>query len=163
MVDSRLSKWYAGSALFCPAHNNACEGTNRWVKETHTKRSLQSISRFLKLLFDMVRNWSLDRVQNKMFKFINSIQIPDNNWRMAYALLFSETEGHTKQIDASNVYKLTRGNVGCFDVKQFEIKNLKAVFHYSDNVSEVSLNSQERAKSTYTCCFFLKFITVITS
>ncbi len=35
-VDSRLSKWYAGSALFCPAHNNACEGPNRWVKETHT-------------------------------------------------------------------------------------------------------------------------------
>jgi hypothetical protein len=55
-VDSQLSKWYAGSALFCHAQNNACEGTNRWVKETHTKRSLQSISRFLKLLFDMVRS-----------------------------------------------------------------------------------------------------------
>jgi hypothetical protein len=76
---------------------------------------------------------------------------------------FIETKAHTKQIDGSNVYKLTRGNVGWFDVKQFEIKNLKAVFHYSDNVSEVSIKSQEWAKSTCTCCFFLKTITVITS
>jgi hypothetical protein len=100
-----------------------------------TKRSLQSISRFLKLVFDIIRNWSLDHVQNEIFKITNSILIPDNNWRMAYAFLFTETKAHTKQI---------------------EIKNLKAVFHYSDNVSEVSLNSQEWAKTTCTCCFFCK-------
>ena len=39
---------------------------------------------------------------------------------------------------------------------QFEIKNLKAVFHYANNVSEVTLNRHEWSKSTCTCCFFLK-------
>ena len=78
-----MSKWYAGSALFCPAHNNSCEGTNRWVKETHTKRSINSIRRFLNVLFVMVRNWPLDRVQNKIFKFANSIKLADNTWIIA--------------------------------------------------------------------------------
>ena len=84
-----------------------CIETNRWVKETHTKRSLQSISRFIKLLF----KWS--KIGHSIvfkIKYLNSIKIPDNSWRMAKAFLYSETRGHTKQIYVSNVYKLTRGN-----------------------------------------------------
>ena len=38
----------------------------------------------------------------------------------------------------------------------FDIKNLKAVFHYANNVSEVTLNRHEWSKSTCTCCYFLK-------
>ena len=45
-----------GISLFCPAHNNACQGTNGWVKDTHTKRIINSVSRFLKVLFDII--WS---------------------------------------------------------------------------------------------------------
>jgi hypothetical protein len=113
-VTSRLSKWYAGSALYCPAHNNACEGTNRWVKETHTKRAINSISRFLNVMFDMVRNWSLDRVKNKIYRFHDSIKLTEKSWIMAYNFLHGESKGHLKQVDSTDKFKLTRGNVEWF-------------------------------------------------
>ena len=37
-----------------------------------------------------------------------------------------------QQINASSVYKLTRGNEEWFEVKQFDIKNLRVLFHYSN-------------------------------
>ena len=116
-VNSRLPEWYAGSALFCPAHNNACEGTNRWVKETHTKRAINSISRFLNVIFDMIRNWSLDRVRNKMFKFVNSVIVLDNTWIMAYNFLYGDSQGLIQQVESTDKFKLTTGNHGWFDVK----------------------------------------------
>ena len=104
----------------------------------------------------MIRNWSLDRVRNKMFKFVNSVIVLDNTWIMAYNFLYGDSQGLIQQFESTDKFKLTTGNHGWFDVKQFEIKKLKAVFHYANNVSEVTLNRHEWAKSTCKCCFFLK-------
>ena len=107
-------------------------------------------------MFDMVRNWSLDRVKNKIYRFHDSIKVTENSWIMAYNFLHGESKGHLKQVDSTDKFKLTRGNVEWFNVNQFDIKNLKAVFHYANNVSEVTLNRHEWSKSTCTCCYFLK-------
>ncbi len=91
-----------------------------------------------------------------MFKFLNSVKVSDNTWKMAFNFLYGDSQGLIQQVESSDKYKLTTGNLAWFDVKQFEIKNLKAVFHYANNVSEVTLNRHEWAKSTCTCGFFLK-------
>ena len=72
----------------------------------------------------------------------------DNTWVMAYNFLYGDTHGLIQQVESSDQFKLTTGNHAWSNVKQFEIKNFKAAFHYANNVSEVTLNRHEWAKST---------------
>ena len=64
-IDSSNCKWYEGAAIFAPSNNNGFEGSNRWIKETHTRRRTLSISRFLDCMFNLHAT--------KLFKFIKSL------------------------------------------------------------------------------------------
>ncbi len=64
-----------------------------------------------------------------MFKFLNSVKVSDNTWIMAFNFLYGDSQGLIQQVESNDKFKLTTGNLAWFDVKQFEIKNLKAVFH----------------------------------
>jgi hypothetical protein len=154
-IDSSTCKWYEGAAIFAPSHNNGCEGSNRWIKETHTKRRTLSISGFLDCMFKMVRNWSEDRVKNKIFQFHSSIKIKPETWKMVYAFLYVNN-GNIFKIKSTNSYKLTRGDKSLSKKKQLDIDNFDDFIEYSDNVSMVNFNSQEWSKSTCSCWYFNK-------
>jgi hypothetical protein len=84
----------------------------------------------LNVIFYMIRNWSLDRVRNKMFKFVNSVKMSDNTWIMAYNFLYGDSQGLIQQVVSTDKFKLTTGNHAWFDVKQFEIENFITLIMY---------------------------------
>ena len=53
--------WYEGYCLFTPSTNNCLESVNLRVKQDHTLRERIPLSRFLKVLEDLVCFWSKER------------------------------------------------------------------------------------------------------
>ena len=66
-IDSVNYGWYEGMADKIPSTDNGFEVENNAIKEIHTLRQRQSISQYLTNAFDMMRNWSLDRIKIKQF------------------------------------------------------------------------------------------------
>ena len=146
-----------GAAILVPSNNNGCEGSNRWIKETHTQRRILSISRFLDCMFKMVGNWSEDRVKNKLFKFSTGITIKPDTWKKAYAFLYAnEDAGKIMKIKSTDQYKVTRGDQSLLKKKLLNIRNFDEFVEYSDNVSLVDFNTQDWTRSTCSCWYFNK-------
>ncbi len=103
----------------------------------------------------MVRNWSEDRVKNKIFQFHSSIKIKPETWKMVYAFLYVNN-GNIFKIKPTNSYKLTRVDKSLSKKKQLDTDNFDDFIEYSDNVSVVNFNSQEWSKSTCSCWYFNK-------
>ncbi|CAF1088170.1 unnamed protein product [Brachionus calyciflorus] len=60
-VDSKHRNWYEGSALFFPSTNNGLESTNKSIKDSHTLREREHISRFMRSVNNIIEAWSVDR------------------------------------------------------------------------------------------------------
>ena len=61
------------------------------------------------------RNWSLDRVNNKLYKFHESIYIKDSTWQMAYRFLYGTEDSNFIYVKSTGVYKLNHGNESFVD------------------------------------------------
>lgn len=63
-----LDGWYEGysDVKYTPSHNNALEATNKVIKDKNTIRERLSLSQFLIVSCDIVKNWSLDRTQSEI-------------------------------------------------------------------------------------------------
>ena len=152
--DSKNCNWYEGAASRIPSNNNGCEGTNRWTKENHTLRNIEGISRFLTTAFRMVKNWSLDRTQNKKFAYFDSIKIEDVSWKMAYQFLYLEPVG-TILKKSENSFRLSNDKT-LIKTNFLKIDNFENLVNCMLKVFDVELNRTSWCESTCTCFFFNK-------
>lgn len=60
-IVSKHSFWYEGAGLTYPSTNNGLESTNKGIKDTHTLREREHISRFMKTAGGIIEKWSFDR------------------------------------------------------------------------------------------------------
>ena len=74
--------WYEGVSLFKSSQNNACEATNKTIKDEHTIRERLTMGLFKLSMTNMVRLWSQDYEHEK--KFIERPTITLETWTEAY-------------------------------------------------------------------------------
>lgn len=74
--------WYEGLRKFTPKTDNALEGKNRWIKDSHTMRDRLPLVQFLNELLKMVNDWSCDYIKDKVFITQPTIDLP--LWTSAY-------------------------------------------------------------------------------
>jgi transposase-like protein len=81
-----LNSWYEGYNIFTPSTNNALEATNRVIKDEHTFRERQPLSRFFTIANDIVHNWSKARNPNQSDPVVFSTEptITLKKWTDAY-------------------------------------------------------------------------------
>lgn len=79
---NKNANWFEGVQHFTPKTNNALEGTNKWIKDTHTLRQRLPSGQFLENLVRIVNDWSSEYIQHKIFVTSPSIGLP--LWTRAY-------------------------------------------------------------------------------
>jgi len=81
-----LNSWYEGYNIFTSSTNNALEATNRVIKDEHTFRERQPLSRFFTIANDIVHNWSKARNPNQSDPVVFSTEptITLKKWTDAY-------------------------------------------------------------------------------
>ena len=74
--------WYEGYYMFAPSTNNACEATNRTIKDEHTLRERLPMSTFKERIMEMIKICSEAYKGEK--QFIQTPTISLNTWTDAY-------------------------------------------------------------------------------
>lgn len=76
--------WYEGFAKHTLSTNNALEATNRVIKDEQTFRERLDLSHFRVVLFDMIRQWSLEYENNLNAVNFNKPDIHLKWWTAGY-------------------------------------------------------------------------------
>ena len=103
----------------------------------------------------MVKNWSIDRIKNKTFAFLDSIKVEDETWILTYHYLFTEPVGIILKFGETDVFRLSRD-------RALIKKDLMKIANFDDfvkcmlNVHEVKLVRGKWEESTCSCFNFNK-------
>ena len=171
-IVSKHSCWYEGAGLTYPSTNNALESTNKTIKDKHTLREREHISRFMNTIFEIIEKWSFDRSSDvdrlKTFSDLPSIstqlwektgQYIESKPIIKYLTdfdmyLISDNEKNEDSFDLA--YEMIVCETECcdcykdhYDFDQFTQLNLF--------VRRVKLNKDKWQLSTCTCIDYLKF------
>lgn len=86
-IDSSNNKWYEGAALNIPSTDNGLESVNGKIKLVFTLRQRMSVNEYLNNAIAMLRTWSKERTDDKLFCQI--VNISDETWQMAYSFMLN--------------------------------------------------------------------------
>lgn len=108
--------WYEGFRVKTPSTNNALESYNKCIKDEHTLRERLEFSQFRVVLFDMVKQWSIEYTSN-----LNSINIDTpsmnlNLWTAGYNFAKSNTKIKQNRTANQIVYTIPVGNISDDDL-----------------------------------------------
>ncbi|CAF0826715.1 unnamed protein product [Brachionus calyciflorus] len=81
-IVSKHCNRYEGAALSYPSTNNGLESTNKPIKDNHTVREREHVSRFIKSVFEIIKIWSIDRSSetDKIKKFYDMPEFTTGLW-----------------------------------------------------------------------------------
>lgn len=120
--------WYEGFRAKTPSTNNALESTNKVIKDEHTLRERLEFSQFRVVLFDMIRQWSIEYSSglNKINNVAPSMNL--NLWTIGYNFAKSNVKIKQNRIRNEIIYSIPVGDVDvdnssfndCTKWKQFD-------------------------------------------
>lgn len=76
--------WFEGFRYKTPSTNNALESKNKGIKDEHTLRERLEFSQFHVVLFDMIRQWSIEYTSNLNVINNGAPTVNLNLWTLGY-------------------------------------------------------------------------------
>ncbi|KAG4068613.1 hypothetical protein HA402_004954 [Bradysia odoriphaga] len=147
--------WFEGAQKLTPKTDNALEGKNRWIKDSHTLRDRVPLKQFLNDMLKMVNDWSCEYIQDKVFMAEQTVDLPV--WTKTYQWVKSAKRVLTIRNDNLYVFKVPA--TGFDSVVEFDLGQCtslddfkKLAFAYYT----VEMPGNNWKKGTCTCPAFCK-------
>jgi len=163
---STKNGWYEGLQMFTPSTNNSLEATNRIIKDDYTLRERLVLSRFISVVFEIVKKWSKERnpsnVNSKMYKEEPSIQL--RNWTDAYnwvksnkeVISITDKDATRYYIPAGEIVKIADKDVNRYESGRFNTFDTYRSVQFGMWRVSLPNEPEEWRKGICTCPSFLK-------
>lgn len=157
---SKNRNWYEGASGQMPSTNNALESSNRSIKDKHTLRERQSLSKFKIVAVEMVTSWSVTyKNKQKVFQQRPTIDLP--LWTKAYQWAKLNKKLAITEKDDLTIYNFAaKETIELGEIKTYEEWiSFDEFKDYGFNNWKVEMKKNEWANGKCNCpAFFKKYI-----
>lgn len=151
------SGWYESFASPMPSTNNALESTNRVIKDEGTMRERLDLSKFRTIIFDIVRNWSMEYTAGLKLVTLNAPEIPLALWTKGYHFAKANSKITSSRRGAAIIYRCAEIEKidDAIDWNNFDVFKKKS-FEFHDTQFIYPINRENWLKSKCDCCDYFK-------
>lgn len=151
------SNWFEGAQQLTPKTDNALEGKNKWIKDSHFMRERPPLPEFLESLVKMVNDWSCEYIQDKVFISQPTIDLP--LWTRSYQWVKLAKRVVVVRNGANGSYSFKVPSKAFETVVEFNLHQCKSLDEFQKQVFAyyvVEMPSNDWRKGTCTCPSFYK-------
>lgn len=103
--------WFEGFRFKTPSTNNALESKNKTIKDEHTLRERLEFSQFHVVLFDMIRQWSIEYTSNLNAINNGAPTMNLNLWTLGYNFARSNIKTTQRRTATHIIYSINADSI----------------------------------------------------